>query len=96
MVIIILLNCFSARVYGEAEFWFASLKVAGILGLLMMALVLICGGGPSGEAYGFKYWRNPGPVNEYIVTGASGRLSAFVATITFCKRLRSSLYQAAS
>lgn len=83
MVVIIALNCFSARVYGEAEFWFASLKIMGILGLLLMALVLICGGGPKGEAYGFRYWRDPGPVNEYLVTGAAGRLCAFVATITF-------------
>ena len=41
MVVIIALNCFSARVYGEAEFWFASLKVMGIIGLLVMALVLV-------------------------------------------------------
>lgn len=83
MVVIIGLNCFSARVYGEAEFWFASLKIIGILGLLMMALVLMCGGGPDGEAYGFRYWRNPGPVNEYLVTGGSGRLVGFISTITF-------------
>ncbi|KAH7341187.1 proline-specific permease [Pyrenochaeta sp. MPI-SDFR-AT-0127] len=83
LAIIIFLNCFSARVYGEAEFWFASIKIAGILGLLMKALVLVCGGGPKGEAYGFRYWRNPGPMNEYIITGASGRLVAFVSTLTF-------------
>ncbi|KAI4276423.1 MAG: hypothetical protein L6R38_005675 [Xanthoria sp. 2 TBL-2021] len=51
-----------------------------------MALVLVCGGGPSGEAYGFKFWHNTGPTKEYPVDGIGdgiGRLRAFVAVITF-------------
>lgn len=42
-----------------------------------MAVVLIFGGGPNHELLGFYYWKNPGPVNEYTVSGASGRLAAF-------------------
>ncbi|KAL8753640.1 MAG: hypothetical protein Q9199_004907 [Rusavskia elegans] len=51
-----------------------------------MALVLGCGGGPSGEPYGFKFWHNPGPTKEYPVDGGGngiGRLRAFFAVITF-------------
>ena len=55
IVVIIVLNCFSARVYGEADFWFASLKVIGINGLLMMTLVLILSEGPNDDFYGFRY-----------------------------------------
>lgn len=43
------------RVYGETEFWFASVKVMGIIGLLVMAMVLIFGGGPKHELLGFHY-----------------------------------------
>ncbi|KAJ9657790.1 hypothetical protein H2198_004097 [Neophaeococcomyces mojaviensis] len=84
MVVVVALNCMPVKYYGETEFWFASLKVFGIIGLLIMALVLVCGGGPNqDEPLGFHYWSNPGPVNEYLVGGASGRLCAFIGTATF-------------
>lgn len=77
------LNCFPVKVYGEAEFWFASLKVFGLIALLITALVIACGGAPDGEALGFRYWNQPGPVKEYLVGGASGRLCAFIGTLVF-------------
>ena len=80
-VITILLNCFPVKYYGESEFWFASIKVFGIVGLLIMALVLVCGGGPTHETLGFRYWSSP--INQYLVHGDSGYLVAFVATTTF-------------
>lgn len=83
MVLMIGLNCFPVSIYGETEFWFASLKVVGIIGLLIMAVVLIFGGGPSHQMLGFHYWKHLGPVNEYLVTGDAGRLCAFVATICY-------------
>ncbi|KAF2144336.1 uncharacterized protein K452DRAFT_223312 [Aplosporella prunicola CBS 121167] len=82
-VVIIALNCFPVGVYGEAEFWFASIKVFGIIGLIIMALVLVLGGGPTHDRLGFRYWIEPGPVNEYLVSGDTGRLSAFVGTVCF-------------
>ncbi|KAJ5371411.1 uncharacterized protein N7496_007503 [Penicillium cataractarum] len=83
MVIIVLLNCFPVKVYGEAEFWFASIKVIGIIGLLFMAVVLVFGGGPNHELLGFHYWKHPGPVKAYLVAGNAGRLGAFVSVICF-------------
>ncbi|OJJ46806.1 hypothetical protein ASPZODRAFT_66291 [Penicilliopsis zonata CBS 506.65] len=83
LVVIVGLNCFPVNVYGETEFWFASIKVFGILGLFVMALVITCGGAPDHKAIGFAYWHNPGPVNEYILTGARGRLVAFIATLRY-------------
>ncbi|KAL8947827.1 MAG: hypothetical protein Q9222_005933 [Ikaeria aurantiellina] len=86
IVVIVALNCFPVKVYGEAEFWFASLKVFGIIGLLVMSFILVCCGGPSGKALSFTYWNNPGPVKEFPVDGVGGgigRLRAFVSTITF-------------
>ncbi|KAF7562872.1 hypothetical protein G7046_g1257 [Stylonectria norvegica] len=63
-LVIIACNCFPVKVYGETEFWFASTKVIAIIGLLIMAIVLFFGGGPTGEPLYFKYWSNPGPTNE--------------------------------
>lgn len=33
-------------VYGEAEFWFCSIKIVTIVGLIILGIVLMCGGGP--------------------------------------------------
>jgi yeast amino acid transporter len=82
-VAIVLCNCFPVGVYGEAEFWFASTKVIGILGLLVMTVALFFGGGPSGQPLWFNYWSNPGPINEYLVAGNAGRLAAFVGVVCF-------------
>jgi len=40
------------------------------------ALVIVCGGGPDHHAYGFQYWRNPGPFVEYL--GIKGDLGHFL------------------
>ncbi|KAI3394236.1 hypothetical protein diail_3011 [Diaporthe ilicicola] len=83
MVVIIAINCFPVKVYGEAEFWFASIKVFGLIALLITALVIVCGGGPNGQALGFRSWHEPGPVKEYLVGGGSGKLCAFIGTLVF-------------
>ncbi|KAL4962699.1 amino acid permease/ SLC12A domain-containing protein [Aspergillus stella-maris] len=83
LVVIVALNYFPVQVYGETEFWFASIKIIGIIGLFIMSLVITYRGGPRHEAIGFAYWHNPGPMNEYIATGAIGRLVAFVVTLRF-------------
>jgi hypothetical protein len=56
----------------------------------VMTLVLVYGihgVRPNSDAYGFRYWRNPVPVNEYLFTGASDTLYASVATITFSSEI---------
>ncbi|KAF2012808.1 AAT family amino acid transporter [Aaosphaeria arxii CBS 175.79] len=83
MVVIIGLNFFPVRVYGETEFWFASMKVFGIIGMLIMAVVLVLGGGPTHDRLGFRYWTEPGPINEYLSTGSTGHFLAFVGVICF-------------
>lgn len=77
-LVIIALNCFPVRVYGETEFWFASLKVISIMGLLVLAVCLIFGGGPKSDRLGFRYWTEPQPMNEYLFTGGIGRLCEFL------------------
>ncbi|KAJ4298015.1 hypothetical protein N0V90_005914 [Kalmusia sp. IMI 367209] len=83
MLVIFALNCFPVSVYGETEFWFASLKVFGIIGLLFMGVVLFFGGGPSHDRLGFRYWGEPGPINEYLVSGSAGHFYAFLGVWCF-------------
>lgn len=64
------------RVYGEIEFFFSTLKILLIIGVNIMALVITCGGGPSGESIGFRYWKHPGPFVQYL--GISGSLGRFL------------------
>jgi amino acid transporter len=83
IVLIIVLNIFAVAIYGEAEFIFASVKIITIVGLLLLALILDLGGGPSHDRLGFRYWKNPGAMNTYPegVTGATGRFCGFFSTL---------------
>jgi len=82
MVVIIALNCFPVRIYGETEVWFASPKVFTILGLLSLTVVLFFGGGPTHEPLWCQIWFYPGPVNEYLGSGEDGRRCAFIGVTT--------------
>ncbi|EME78479.1 uncharacterized protein MYCFIDRAFT_37349 [Pseudocercospora fijiensis CIRAD86] len=75
---LLLANIVLVRIYGELEFTFAMLKIMLIFGVNMMALVIACGGGPDRHAYGFQYWRNPGPFVQYLgVSGSTGKFLGF-------------------
>ncbi|BGP00891.1 hypothetical protein NBRC10513v2_001015 [Rhodotorula toruloides] len=78
----VLINFGGSRVYGETEFWFASIKMVTILGLIILGIVLTAGGGPSGEVIGGKYWQNPGPLVQYLgIEGAKGRFLGFFTVL---------------
>ncbi|EON65718.1 hypothetical protein W97_04957 [Coniosporium apollinis CBS 100218] len=73
LVVIVCINYFGVKFFGEFEFWLSSLKVLVIVGLIILSLVLALGGGPNGDRTGFRYWRDPGAFKEYLDTGALGR-----------------------
>jgi amino acid transporter len=77
LVTIIILNVFMVKIFGETEFWFASIKVIAILGLIIVGIVIFFGGAPTHDRLGFRYWKNGLAFNEYIVGGASGRFCGF-------------------
>ncbi|RAH79731.1 hypothetical protein BO86DRAFT_317778 [Aspergillus japonicus CBS 114.51] len=83
LLVVFALNFSPVRIYGETEFWFASLKVFLILGLLILSFILFWGGGPSHTRLGFHYWNHPGATNTYLVSGATGRFCAFVYTLCY-------------
>lgn len=73
LVIVVGLNFAPVKFYGESEFWFASLKIICILGLLIVSIVIFFGGAPSHDRLGFRYWNNPGPFAYHITGGNTGR-----------------------
>jgi yeast amino acid transporter len=81
IVLVLFLNIFAVAIYGEAEFIFASIKIITILGLLLLALIIDCGGVPGQHRLGFQYWHNPGAMKPYIAGGATGRFLGLWSTL---------------
>lgn len=44
LILLIILNIFVVSIYGESEFWFASIKIIAIVGLIILGIVLFFGG----------------------------------------------------
>jgi amino acid transporter len=78
MIVVVAINCAGARGYGEAEFWFATIKVLTIVGLIITGIALNVGAGPTNTGYkGFTYWKNPGPLTQYKdIPGTLGQFRA--------------------
>lgn len=70
-IVVTLANFFPVKFYGEIEFWVASIKVIAILGYLIYAFIIVCGGSKQGPI-GFRYWRNPGPWGPGIISDNVG------------------------
>ncbi len=54
--VMFLINFFSARSFGEAEFWFASVKVSAVFAFIITGLMLAAGVMPGHEAVGLTNW----------------------------------------
>ncbi|KAF4975181.1 hypothetical protein FZEAL_7989 [Fusarium zealandicum] len=81
LVLLVLLNVLPVRFYGEAEFFFTGVKLATIIGLLLLSFILFWGGGPNRQRLGFHYWKDPGAANTLILEGDTGRFVAAIATV---------------
>jgi yeast amino acid transporter len=77
-VAIVLINVFGVLGYGEEEFWSSLLKLAAIVIFMIIALIMVCGGGPSNgkysEYWGARLWYDPGAFRN----GFRGFCSVFV------------------
>ncbi|KAG2170929.1 hypothetical protein VTO58DRAFT_101116 [Aureobasidium pullulans] len=76
-----LLNVVAVRWYGESEFWLASGKVLLIGIVFMFTFITMVGGNPQHDAYGFRYWREPGSFASYVVEGSLGRFQGFLGAL---------------
>lgn len=80
-VVIVAINYFGIKFFGEFEFWLSSIKVITIIGIILLSLILALGGGPDHDRKGFRYWENPGAFKAYKVTGSTGKFVAFWSTM---------------
>ncbi|KAJ3485696.1 hypothetical protein NLI96_g4786 [Meripilus lineatus] len=68
IVFIFVVNLLGVRVFGELEFWFSSIKVITLIGLLIMGIVIDLGGNPKHDRIGFRHWNPPdGPMGHYLL-----------------------------
>lgn len=76
-LIIFGLNMISVAFFGEAEFWFASIKLITLSGLIILGVVLFFGGGPNHDRLGFRYWKEGAFLELPEVSGDGGKFLGF-------------------
>ncbi|KPM42001.1 putative proline-specific permease put4 [Neonectria ditissima] len=78
LIVMLLLNIIAVSFFGEAEFWFASIKLITICGLIILGVVIFFGGGPDQDHIrGFSYWKDPGAFVEFNAKGSTGHFLAY-------------------
>ncbi|KAM0745999.1 hypothetical protein T439DRAFT_384462 [Meredithblackwellia eburnea MCA 4105] len=76
--VIVAFNFVGVRAYGEAEFIFSVIKIVTIVGLILLGIVITCGGGPDHQSIGFRFWREDGPFQQLNgIPGPFGRFLSF-------------------
>jgi amino acid transporter len=85
-IIILLVNLFGVKFFGEFEFWLSSFKVITVIGLILLTLIIALGGGPDHDRRGFRYWKDPGAFKEYtknghIISGPEGRFVSWASVL---------------
>lgn len=81
VVLYFLVNVFGVAIYGEVEFWLSLGKVILATGLLFFTFITMVGGNPQHDAFGFRYWRDPGPMYHAYHDGALGNFQGFLACL---------------
>jgi yeast amino acid transporter len=58
LVLVVVINIFGVRGYGEVEFVLGTIKVIAILGFILLGIIINCGGVPTDNRgyIGGKYW----------------------------------------
>ncbi|KJZ74493.1 Amino-acid permease inda1 [Hirsutella minnesotensis 3608] len=78
LVAVIIINIFGGLGFAEEEFWASLIKLTAITTFMIVALVLVLGGGPKdgryNEYWGARYWYDPGAFRN----GFRGFCSVFV------------------
>ncbi|PHH77132.1 hypothetical protein CDD80_900 [Ophiocordyceps camponoti-rufipedis] len=78
LVVMLLLNIVAVSFFGEAEFWFASIKLLTLFGLIILGIVIFFGGAPDQHGIlGFSYWKDPGAFVPFRAAGATGRFLGY-------------------
>ncbi|KAM5536471.1 hypothetical protein V8D89_009907 [Ganoderma adspersum] len=76
------INIFGVKWFGESEFMFSIIKILLITILIITGLVIDLGGGPDHDRIGFRYWKNPGPLNGADLTPNNPHLDQFLGILS--------------
>lgn len=78
-VVIVVINLFGVKGYGEVEFVLSIIKIIAVIGFIILGICLICGAGhgPNGGYIGGRYWHNPGAFNH----GFKGVCQTFISAL---------------
>lgn len=61
------MNLAGVRFFGEVEFWFSSVKVISLIGLILFGILVDAGVNPRHQTIGFTNFRPPyGPFGSYL------------------------------
>jgi amino acid transporter len=76
LVLVTIINICGVRGYGEVEFVLGVIKVAAVIGFIILGIIIDCGGVPTDPRgyIGGAYWQNPGAFRN----GFKGFCSVFV------------------
>lgn len=77
LIVIVSINYFGVRFFGEFEFWLSGFKIIALVTLIIITMVIACGGA-DGEARGFKYWKDPGAFADHKEWGFSPAVERFL------------------
>lgn len=78
IVLYALINLLAVKWYGESEFWAAIGKVLLIVGLIIFTFIVMVGGNPLGDRFGFRFWKEPGAFATLYYEGSLGQWLGFL------------------
>jgi len=81
IILTFVIGIIGVGMYGEVEFVMTLLKIALVIGIVIMGLVIDLGGVSGHDPIGFRYWNDPGPFVEYLTPGNWGKFLGFWAVM---------------
>ncbi|EMD94369.1 hypothetical protein COCC4DRAFT_43835 [Bipolaris maydis ATCC 48331] len=81
MLLYTFLNMVTVRYFGVAEFYLSIFKVLLMLGLFVYTFITMVGGNPLHDAYGFRYWKDPGAFVSHLEPGSVGKFLGILSCI---------------
>ncbi|KOC09892.1 PHD finger and SET domain protein [Aspergillus flavus AF70] len=79
--VVFFFNMLPEKAFKRSEAAFTALKLVTTIGLIIISGYLAVRGVPESAARGFRYWHEPGAMNEYLTDGHLGRLLGLVQCI---------------
>ncbi|KAF5021707.1 hypothetical protein F66182_6264 [Fusarium sp. NRRL 66182] len=65
LVVLIIVQVFGVRGYGEVEFVLSIIKICACVGFIILGIVINCGGVGDQGYIGVKYWKDPGAFTTF-------------------------------